>query len=53
VKHVVDGSIEKYMARFVKREFSQKEGLDYEKTFAPIVGDTSIRTIMSFALVFD
>ena len=36
VKHVADSSIEKYKARFVARGFSQKEGIDYGETFAPI-----------------
>ena len=35
IKHVVDGSIEKYKARFVAHSFSQKEGIYYEETFAP------------------
>ena len=34
IKHVVDGSIEKYTARFVARGFSQMEGVDYDETFA-------------------
>jgi hypothetical protein len=40
-KHEVDGSIEKYKARFVARGFSQKEGIDYEETFAPMARYTS------------
>jgi hypothetical protein len=49
IKHVVDGSIEKYKARFVARGFSQKEGIDYEETFAPMARYTSIRTIIALA----
>jgi hypothetical protein len=49
IKHVVDGSIEKYKARFVTRGFSQKEGIDYEETFAPVARYTSIRTIIALA----
>ena len=29
------------------REFSQKKGVDYEETFAPIAKYTSIRAVMS------
>ena len=36
VKHAADGSMEKYKARFVEKEFSQKEDIDYEETFAPV-----------------
>jgi hypothetical protein len=46
IKHVVDGSIEKYKARFVARGFSQKEGIDYEETFSPVAGYISIRTVI-------
>jgi hypothetical protein len=49
IKHVADGSIEKYKARFVARGFSQKEGIDYEETLAPVARYTSIRTIIALA----
>jgi hypothetical protein len=47
IKHAADGSIEKYKARFVARGFSQKEGIDYEETFAPVARYTLIRTIIA------
>jgi hypothetical protein len=31
VKHAVDGSVEKYKARFVAKGFSQREGVDYAR----------------------
>jgi hypothetical protein len=49
IKHAVDGSIEKYKARSVARGFSQKEGIDYEETFAPVARYISIRTIIALA----
>jgi hypothetical protein len=49
IKHVANGSIENYKARFVARGFSQKEGLDYEETFAHVARCTSIRTIIALA----
>ena len=48
-KHSADGSIEKYKAGFVARGFSQKEGIDYEKTFVPVARYTSIRIVLSLA----
>ena len=48
-KHSVDGSIENFKAIFFTRGFSQKEGIDYEETFAPVARYTSIRTILSLS----
>ena len=52
IKHVVDGNIKKYKARFVSQGFTQKEGIDYDETFAPVTRYTTIRTIISLATVF-
>jgi hypothetical protein len=49
IKHVADGSIEKYKARFVARGFSQVEGVDYDETFAPVARYSSIRSVVSIA----
>jgi hypothetical protein len=47
IKHVADGSIEKYKARFVARGFSQKEGIDYEETFSQIHFDQNHHSLCS------
>ena len=49
VKHVVDGIVEKYKARFVVRGFSQVEGVDYDETFPLVARYTSIRSLISIA----
>jgi hypothetical protein len=49
IKHAADRSMDKYKARFVARGFSQKEGEDYDETFAPVARYTSIKTIISLA----
>ena len=49
IKYAADDIVEKYKARFVAKGFSQKEGIDYEETFAPIARYTSIRSIISLA----
>ena len=51
IKHVADGSIEKYKAIFVAWGFSQKEGIDYEETFSPVSRYTSIRSVLALAAV--
>eukprot|EP00253_Pinus_taeda_P005063 PITA_05063 len=49
IKHAMDGSNDKYKARFVARGFSEKEGEDYDESFSPISKYTTIRSIVSIA----
>ena len=51
IKHTADGSIEKYKTIFVARGFYQKEGIDYEETFAPVSIYTSIKSVLALATV--
>jgi hypothetical protein len=51
IKHATDGSVEKFKERFVARGFTQKEGINYEETFAPVARYTSIRTIIALTSV--
>ena len=51
IKHAAEGSIEKYKEIFVARVFSQKEGIDYEETFALVVRYTSIRFVLSLFII--
>ena len=49
IKHVADGSVDKYKSKFVSHGFSQKEGIDYEETFSLVARYTTIRSIISLA----
>eukprot|EP00253_Pinus_taeda_P032184 PITA_32184 len=49
IQYATDGSVEKYKAMFVAKGYAQKEGIDYEETFAPVLRYTSIRIVISLA----
>ena len=51
IKHVADGSVEKYKSKFVSRGFSKKESIDYEETFSLMARCTTIRYIISLVSV--
>ena len=48
LKELLNGKT-KYKARLVARGFSQKEGIDYTETFAPVVKYKSVRLVLAIA----
>jgi hypothetical protein len=49
LKRDVSGKVIRYKARLVAQGFSQREGIDYTSTFAPVVRLTSIRITLAIA----
>lgn len=48
-KYNADGSVERRKARLVAKGYSQKRGVDFDETFAPVARMSSIRLIVALA----
>ncbi|KAK1411971.1 hypothetical protein QVD17_32863 [Tagetes erecta] len=53
IKHNPDGQVARYKARLVAKGYSQKEGIDFDETFSPVVKMVTIRCVISLAVQND
>ncbi|GJY90673.1 putative RNA-directed DNA polymerase [Tanacetum coccineum] len=53
IKYKSSGEIERYKARLVAKGFSQRNGIDYEETFSPVVKMVTVRCIISLVVHYN
>ena len=46
----VDGSVERYKARLVAKDYSQQYRLNYDETFSPVTRFESLQTLLALAV---
>lgn len=51
IKYNFDGSIEHLKARLIAQSFTQIPGLDYSHTFSSVVKDSTVRIVLSLAVL--
>lgn len=53
IKYNSDGSVERFNDRLVGKGYNQQAGIDFQKTFSPVVKHAIVRTVISLAAIHD
>src|SRR5690606_37343441 len=53
VKRNADHSVNKFKARLVARGFTQRPGVDFDETYAPVVKFVTLRVVLAIAAQLD
>lgn len=52
LKRDVNGNIARYKARLVAQGFGQRENIDYDQTYAPVVSFSTVRLLLTLSVTF-
>ena len=53
IKRDGNDQVERYRARLVVKGYAQKEGIDFNEMFSPVVRLTTVRVVLAMSAVFD
>jgi hypothetical protein len=53
IKRDGNNQVERYRARLVVKGYAQKEGIDFNEIFSPVVRLTTIRVVLAMCAIFD